>query len=144
VPFVNINFQTDDGKFSPDGRWVAYRSMESGRPEVYVQGFNLDPSQPRGKWQVSVAGGELPRWRRDGKELFFHFNDGFYAVDVKTDGKSFAAGIPRLLFEVPTVSPSNTLSGAPFMVSRDGQRFLVLAAVEKTASSPIEVLLNWR
>jgi hypothetical protein len=64
-------------------------------------------------------------------------------VDVKTDGKSFEAGIPKLLFEVPTVSTS-PLSGSPFVVGRDGQRFLVLAAVEKTASSPIEVLLNWR
>jgi len=50
-----------------------------------------------------------PRWRSDGKELFFHFGDGFFAADVKADGKSFAAGIPRLLFEVPTVSPSSTL-----------------------------------
>jgi len=64
-------------------------------------------------------------------------------VDVKADGKSFAAGIPKLLFEVPTVS-SAVLGGAPFVVSRDGQRFLVVAAVEKTTSSPIEVLLNWR
>jgi Tol biopolymer transport system component len=143
VPFVNINFTTAEGQISPDGRWMAYRSMEFGRTEIYVQGFNLDPSQPRGKWQVSVAGGELPRWRRDGKELFFHCNDGFYAVDVKTDGPSFEAGIPRLLFEVPTVS-SSPAGGAPFVVSRDGQCFLVLAAVEKTASSPIEVLLNWR
>jgi serine/threonine protein kinase len=143
VPFVNINFMTAEGQISPDGRWMAYRSLESGRSEIYVQGFNLDPSQPRGKWQVSVAGGELPRWRRDGKELFFHFGDGFYAVDVKADGKSFAAGIPKLLFEVPTVS-SAVLGGAPFVVSRDGQRFLVVAAVEKTTSSPIEVLLNWR
>jgi serine/threonine protein kinase len=143
VPFVNTNFTTSEGQFSPDGLWVAYRSLESGRTEIYVQGFNLDPSQPRGKWQVSVAGGELPRWRSDGKELFFHFNDGFYAVDVKTDGASFEAGIPKLLFEVPTVS-SSPAGGAPFVVSRDGQRFLVLAAVEKTASSPIEVLLNWR
>jgi hypothetical protein len=122
---------------------MAYRSLESGRSEIYVQGFNLDPSQPRGKWQVSVAGGELPRWRRDGKELFFHFNDGFHAVDVQTDGASFKAGIPRLLFEVPTAI-SSPAGGAPFVVSRDGQRFLVLAAGEKTASAPIEVLLNWR
>ena len=139
VPFVNINFATDDGQFSPDGRWVAYRSDESGRTEIYVQGFNLDASQPRGKWQISTAGGLTPRWRSDGKELFYHFGDTYYAVDVKTDGKSFVPGIPRQLFTTPTVAGTK-----PFVVSRDGQRFLVLATGEKTASAPIEVLLNWR
>jgi len=143
VPFVNPELTTQQGQFSPNGRWVAYRSNESGRMEVYVQGFTLDSSQPRGKWQVSLAGGELPRWRRDGKELFFHFADGFFAVDVKTDGASFEAGIPRLLFEAPTVSSSPT-GGPPFVVTRDGHRFLVLAEAEKTASAPLEVLVNWR
>ena len=108
-----------------------------------MQGFTLDSSQPRGKWQVSVAGGELPRWRSDGKELFFHFADGFFAVDVKTDGASFEAGIPKPLFAVPTVS-STPVGGPPFVVTGDGQRFLVLAEVEKPASEPLEVLLNWR
>ena len=143
VPFLNADFNTEHGQFSPNGRWVAYRSLESGRMEVYVQGFTLDSSQARGKWQVSVDGGELPRWRRDGKELFFHFGDGYFAVDVKTDGASFQAGIPRPLFEVPTVS-STPAGGAPFAVTRDGQRFLVLAAVEKAGSQPLDVLVNWR
>jgi serine/threonine protein kinase/Tol biopolymer transport system component len=142
VPFLNTD-GTMHGQFSPNGRWVAYRSTESGRMEVYVQGFTLDSSQARGKWQVSVAGGELPRWRRDGKELFYHYGDGYFAVDVKTDGASFKAGIPKPLFEVPTVT-SSPAGGAPFVVSKDGQRFLVLAQVEKTISSPLEVLVNWR
>jgi hypothetical protein len=102
--------------------------------EVYVQGFKLDSSQPRGKWQVSVAGGEQPRWRRDGKELFYHFSDGYFAVDVKTDGSSFEAGIPKPLFAVPTVS-SSPIGGAPFVVTRDGQRFLVPAAIEGRQSA---------
>jgi hypothetical protein len=118
---------------------VAYRSVESGRSEIYVEGFNLDPSQPRGKWQITTAGGVTPRWRSDGKELFYNFGDTYFAVDVKTDGKSFEAGIPKPLFTTPTIANTN-----PFVVSRDGQRILVLAAVEKTTSSPIEVLLNWR
>jgi serine/threonine protein kinase/Tol biopolymer transport system component len=142
--FVNAEFMTQQGQFSPNGRWVAYRSTESGTTEIYVQGFTLDSSQARGKWQVSVAGGELPRWRRDGKELFFHFGDGFFAVDVKTDGASFEAGIPRLLFQVPTVISGVAGGGAPFVVTRDGQRFLVFAAVEKASNQPLEVLLNWR
>jgi Tol biopolymer transport system component len=139
IPFVDTNFQTGDSQFSPDGRWVAYRSNESGRTEVYVQGFNLDPSQPRGKWQISTAGGSAPRWRGDGKELFYQSGDTYYAVDVQTDGKSFVAGIPKPLFTTPTA-----FLPRPFAVSRDGQRFLILAAPEKTGSSPLEVLLNWR
>jgi eukaryotic-like serine/threonine-protein kinase len=143
VPFLNAEFPSGQGQFSPNGRWVAYRSAESGRPEIYVQGFTLDASQPRGKWQVSVAGGEVPRWRRDGKELYYEFNGNYFAVDVKTDGPSFEAGIPRLLFEAPTIF-SNIGSGHPFVVTHDGQRFLILTPLEKTTSAPIEVLVNWR
>ena len=143
VPFVDINLHTSEGQFSPNGRYVAYRLLQSGIQQVYVQGFWLDPSQPRGKWQVSTMGGELPRWRNDGKELYYHFGDGFFAVDVKTDGKSFEFGSPKLLFEVPTVK-SSANGGSPFVVSRDGQRFLVLEQIEKTASEPLEVVVNWR
>ncbi len=142
--FVTTEFWTQQGQFSPNGRWVAYRSLESGRSEVYVQGFTQDPSQTGGKWQVSVNGGELPRWRRDGKELFFHLGETYFAVDVKTDGPSFQAGIPKPLFSVPTVSSGQT-GGSPFVVTRDGQRFLVLAAVDtKADNQPLDVLVNWR
>jgi Tol biopolymer transport system component len=143
VPFLTASFNTQEGQISPNGRWIAYISTESGRHEIYVEGFNLDPSQPRGKWQISVAGGELPRWRGDGKELFYHMGDTYYAVDVKTDGPSFSAGIPRILFQVPTVNSSAT-GGSPFVVTRDGQRLLVLEAVQQTLSAPIDVLVNWR
>jgi Tol biopolymer transport system component/DNA-binding winged helix-turn-helix (wHTH) protein len=142
VPFIKTQFATQLGQFSPNDRWVAYRSPESGTLEVYVQGFSLDSSQPRGKWQVSTAGGELPRWRGDGKELFYHFGDGFFAVDVKTDGPVFAAGIPKRLFEIPAVSASAT--HGEYTVTKDGQRFLVLTASDKTAAQPIEVTVNWR
>jgi Tol biopolymer transport system component len=143
VPYVAINFNTNSSQFSPNGRWVAYRSLESGRQEVYVQGFNLDPSQPRGKWQISTAGGELPRWSGDGKELFYHLRDGYFAVEVKTDGKTFDAGIPKPLFAVPTVR-SSASGGSPFVVTRDGQRFLVLQQVQIEGSEPLEVVVNWR
>ena len=143
VPFLNTEFRTQQGQFSPNGRWIAYRSAESGRPEVFVQGFSLDSSQPRGKWQISIEGGEIPRWRRDGKELYYEFNGNYYAVDVKSDGPTFQAGIPRLLFEAPTIV-SNTGGGQPFVVTHDGQRFLVPTPVEKTTSASIEVLVNWR
>ena len=144
LPFLNSEFLTVEGQFSPNSRWVAYRSTESVRPEVYVQGFALDPSQARGKWQVSVDGGALPKWRRDGKELFYALGDTYFAVDVKTDGPSFAAGIPKPLFTVHTVSTAMG-GGSPFAVTRDGQRFLVLATTDdKTPSAPIDVVVNWR
>lgn len=143
IPYLTINFNTNESQFSPNGRWVAYRSLESGKAEVYVQGFDLDPSQSRGKWQVSTAGGELPRWSGDGKELFFHSGDSYFAVDVKTDSKAFEAGIPKLLFAAPTVR-SSASGGSPFVVTRDGQRFLVLEQLEQSASEPIEVVVNWR
>ncbi len=142
VPFLT-QFYTQQGQFSPNGRWVAYNSLESGRPEVYVQGFTLDSSQPRGKLQVSVAGGEVPRWRRDGKELYFESNSSYFAVDVKTDGASFEAGIPRLLFEAPTIF-SSTGGAQPYVVTHDGQRFLILTPAEKNTTAPIEVMVNWR
>ncbi len=144
VPFLNESFATQQGQFSPNGRWIAYRSTESGRPEVYVEGFDLDPAKPRGKWQISAAGGELPRWSRDGKELFYHYGTGYFAVDVKTDGPSFEAGIPKPLFEAHTVGTTGS-SGSPYVVTSDGKRFLVLAATDdKPLSSPIDVVVNWR
>jgi len=143
VPIVDINLHASEGQFSPNGRWVAYRLLDSGKQQVYVEGFGLDPSQPRGKWQISTVGGELPRWSNDGKELYYHFGDSFFAVDVKTDGKSFEFGSPKLLFEVPTVK-SSANGGSPFVVTRDGQRFLVLEQIQSAASEPIEVVVNWR
>jgi Tol biopolymer transport system component len=144
MTYLDTPFYTQEGQFSPNGRWVAYYSSESGRMEVYVQGFNLDPSQPRGKWQISTAGGELPRWRRDGKELYYHFGTQYFAVDVKTDGPSFVAGVPRPLFETNAVGSTGS-GGSPYVVSSDGKRFLVLAATdEKVPSSPIDVVVNWR
>jgi Tol biopolymer transport system component len=143
VPYLTPSFGTAQGQFSPSGRWIAYASSESGRPEVYVEGFDLDPSKPRGKWQVSVAGGGQPRWSSDGKELFYRYGDTYYAVDVKTDGPSFSAGIPKALFQVPTVN-SFLLGGFTFVVTRDGQRFLILEAVQQTANPALDVLVNWR
>jgi eukaryotic-like serine/threonine-protein kinase len=144
VTYLDTGFYTQESQFSPNGRWVAYYSDASGKQEVYVQGFNLDPSQPRGKWQISTEGGELPRWRRDGKELYYHSGTQYFAVDVNTDGPSFVAGIPKLLFETHAVGTTGS-GGSPYVVSSDGQRFLVLAATdEKAPSSPIDVVVNWR
>jgi len=144
VAYLDTPFFTSQSQFSPNGRWVAYYSNESATKEVYVQGFSLDPSQPRGKWQISTGGGELPRWRRDGKELYYHFGTQYFAVDVKTDGLSFVAGVPKPLFEAHAVGSTGS-GGSPYVVTSDGKRFLVLATTdEKAPSSPIDVVVNWR
>jgi hypothetical protein len=144
ILFGNTQFVTQQGQFSPNGRWLAYRSLESGRSEIYVQGFTPDSSQHRGKWQISTAGGELPRWRRDGKELFYRYGSTFFAVDVKTDGASFEVGIPRPLFDAASVNATGLGGASPFVVTKDGQRFLILAPVEKEVGEPMEVVVNWR
>jgi eukaryotic-like serine/threonine-protein kinase len=78
-PFLQTPFRENEGRFSPDGRWIAYRSNESGRPEVYVQTFPAGG----GKWQVSTSGGLLPQWRGDGREVFYTSTDRkLMAVDV--------------------------------------------------------------
>jgi dipeptidyl aminopeptidase/acylaminoacyl peptidase len=107
---------------SADGKWLAYQSNETGRPEIYVKPFPEGP----GKWQVSVDGGQFPRWRRDGKELFFYFNNNLFAADIRVAGASLDPGVPRTLFGLP--GPSANLNHGPynrFAVSADGQRFLL-------------------
>lgn len=126
------------GQISPNGRWIAYRSEVGERAAIYVEGFNLDLSQPRGKWQI--AGGMMPRWRSDGKELFFQAGGQFIAVDVKTDGPTFKAGTPKPLFEVHPVA----VAAGNFAVTGDGQRFLILAPPDEKPNEPIDVLVNWQ
>jgi eukaryotic-like serine/threonine-protein kinase len=140
ILFLKSPLRIDQGQFSPNGRWLSYTSTESGKGEIYVQGFNLNPSQPRGKWQVSTAGGAEARWRQDGKELFYMAGTTIMAVDVKTDGPSFEAGIPKPLFDVETPATGRN----HFVVSKDGQRFLVVASSENARNEPLQVLVNWR
>jgi Tol biopolymer transport system component len=142
VPFANSDFNESQGQFSPDSRWIAYASDESGRSEVYVQPF---PQAPGGgsKTEISRDGGQQPRWRRDGRELLYLSNEGkLMAVDVRS-GPDFKAGVPRSLFEVPV---SGDPIGEGFTVSRwdvapDGKRFLFATAT--ASSDPITVVLNW-
>jgi hypothetical protein len=109
---------------------------------VYVQGFTLDSSKLRGKWLISTTGEEHPRWRGDAKELFYRSGSTFFAVDVKTDAPTFEAGIAKPLFQAATAKAA--LRGeSPFLVTRDGQRFLVFAQAEVAPSPPMEVLVNW-
>ncbi|HWS90074.1 MAG TPA: protein kinase [Pyrinomonadaceae bacterium] len=136
-PFARTDFSEGGGRFSPDGRWIAYTSNESGRFEVYVQSFPASG----GKWQVSNGGGGSPRWRRDGRELFYLSADGKLMV-VEVDGSSdtFKAGVPGPLFE-PRVG---AISGdSPYDAAADGRRFLIKVPVEETAPAPVTVVLNW-
>jgi len=128
----------DMGQLDPSGRWIAYRSQESGRSEVYVRGVSADGTAGPGKWQVSTEGGVEPRWRGDGKELFYMSGSTFMGVEVKTTGASFEAGKPMPLFEVqlPFAGPRNR-----YVVRRDGQRFLFEALTE-SGSKPIRITVN--
>jgi eukaryotic-like serine/threonine-protein kinase len=138
----NSDFQEAAGRISPNGRWLAYTSDESGRQEVYVRPF--DPAgaaaPATGKWMVSKDGGTTVLWRADGKELFYLSGVGgtAMAVDVTTAGL-FQAGIPRPLFKAP--------SGVLFWdVSADGKRFVMAApSTEATAPKPrFTIVLNWQ
>jgi Tol biopolymer transport system component/predicted Ser/Thr protein kinase len=137
-PFPVVQDPRGQGEaaFSPNGRWIAYRSTESGRDEVYVRAF--PPSG--GKWQISTGGGTDPRWRRDGKELFYRARTRMMAVEVRTEGGSFEFGVAKPLFEIRALPVA---SRSQYDVSADGQRFLVNTPLEENSSRPITVVLNW-
>lgn len=125
-------------RFSPDGKWVAYSSNESGRWEIYVTSF----PEAHGKWQVSNAGGEQPRWRGDGSELFYLSSDAkIMALPVKA-GTNFDAGTPIALFQANPREMFATSEIFSYDVSKDGQRFLINTQL-KTAMTPMSVVLNW-
>jgi Tol biopolymer transport system component len=137
-----LDFSTTQCQFSPDSHWVAYSSNESkNERDVYVQSFPV----PSSKFRVSSNGGVQPRWRRDGKELFYIAADGkLMAVDVKT-APTFQAEIPHALFDPHVYGGSTTNFNFRYDVTPDGGRFLVNSAVQSDsrASEPITVVLNW-
>jgi hypothetical protein len=118
---------------------VAYSSAENGQSQVFVQSF---PDPSRGKWAVSKPGAAFPRWRRDGRELFFLEPSGgrFYSVSV-TSGPQPQFGQQTPLFEAPGMTVASGL-GPPYDVSPDGQRFLVVEPRAET-TVPITVVVNW-
>ena len=139
-PVVRTPFNEDEGQFSPDGRWIAYRSNESGRDEVYVQPF----PGPAGKQQVSTAGGSQPRWRRNGKELFYVATDTklmSVPMALPPEGQALKVGVPVPLFRTRLVGVDQPK--AQYAVAPDGQRFLMNVIADEVTASPITIVQNW-
>ena len=142
---VQTPFEETNGELAPDGRWVAYDSNETGRFEVYVQSFPASG----GKWQISTAGGIAPRWRHDGRELFYVAPDGaLMAVPVRpsTDGQILDRGTPVRLFRVPIAYGGSIPGGNvrhQFAVAPDGQHFLINVTTDEAIAPPITIVQNW-
>jgi len=138
VRYVATDFHEAAPQLSPDGRWLAYTSDESGRTEVYVQSF----PEHRGKWQVSTQGGDQPEWRADGKELFYLARNGeLTAVPVIT-GDTFEAGIPEPLFARRLTR--GAIERNRFAAAQDGQKFLLNVPMESAAPQTFTVVIGWR
>jgi serine/threonine protein kinase/Tol biopolymer transport system component len=134
-PFIQSTFSAREANFSPDGKWLAYCSNESGEYRVYVVPF----PGPGGKWQVSLGDGRGPLWRRDGKEIFYLSTDNkLMAVKVETSGGSFAASEARVLFD----SHSYGVFGR-YDASADGQRFVVVYEGNRPSSSTLTFVVSW-
>jgi dipeptidyl aminopeptidase/acylaminoacyl peptidase len=135
--FLRMPSNELEGRFSPDGRWIAYASDESGRSEIYVRPFPT-PAGGGGRWMVSQGGGFAPRWRRDGTELFYIGAGGqVMASGVSASGAAFKPGVPKPLFKVQ-IAPR-----ADWDVSADGTKFLFPIMGSETTQSPFTVVLNW-
>ncbi len=137
IVVLRTPFSEGNAVFSPDGRFIAYQSNESGRPEVYVRNF----PGPGGKWQVSTAGGADAHWSADGKEITFRSPDQkVMAAAVRTTGEAFEASVPKELF-LGRFQPANVRNR--YAVAPDGQKFLLVAPLGRDAMAPTTVVLNW-
>jgi len=152
-PFLSTPFNESEGVFSPDGKWVAYQSNESGRNEIYVRPF----PGPGGQWQISTGGGTSPRWRPDGvlgkaagKYELYYFapNNKLMAVAAVAQsaaqgaegGATFVPGSPEPLFQTH-IAPG--ITRPIYDVASDG-RFLINTELDDTSTEPIHLLLNWK
>jgi Tol biopolymer transport system component/predicted Ser/Thr protein kinase len=137
--FLKATAAIRNSQFSPDGKWVAYASNESGKWEIYVTSF----PEGRGRWQVSTGGGEQPRWRGDGKELFYLSLDGKMMAAPVISGTNFDSGTPVTLFQTAPREPVSVMDMFVYDASRDGQRFLVNTQVKQADTQPMTIILNW-
>jgi len=138
-PILPSNFMMLEARYSPDGRWIAYTSNESGRSEVYV----IPSSATGGKWQVSDGGGQQPIWRGDGKELFYLSSDQrLMSVPISLNADSVQVGAAAPLFSLASSIPTSSGLVSPYDVSSDGKRFIVVA-IEQGRTFPINLVINW-
>ena len=132
------NYESAEGQFSPDGRWLAYESEASGQPQVYVADF---PNFTQ-RWQISTAGGAQPRWRGDGKELYYIAPDSnLMAVPVETAGAQFRALIPKALFATKIIGVAYNF--LQYDVAADGKKFLINTQLGQPNQS-ITLFANWK
>jgi len=136
IPYLQTRFSVGEGRFSPDGRWMAYVADETGRPEVYVSPF---PSADR-RWQVSTAGGSQPVWSRTGDVFFVAPDRKLIAARIVTDPEFHVEAL-RPVFEIVEKSSSSDIP--LYDVSRDGTRFLVNVPTQEQMSQPLTVVLGW-
>jgi Tol biopolymer transport system component len=127
-------YDLDQAQFSPDGRWIAYRSTESGSRQVFVQPF---PANGK-KWQISNSGGMEPQWRGDAKELFYYSGSALMSVEIRANGGELEAAVPKALFSIRLGMQGRQR----WVVTKDGQKFLVLVPEERK-TGPFTVVLNW-
>jgi hypothetical protein len=138
TPFLTTKTSETNGQISPDGKWVAYASNESGDWEIYVTTFPT----AAGKWQVSQGGGTEPRWRGDGKEIFYiGARSTLTAVPVSSEA-TFAAGNPTPLFRTQLRAQVSSTDQFSYDVTRDGQRFLVNQYAKPAQVAPLHIILN--
>jgi serine/threonine protein kinase/Tol biopolymer transport system component len=138
-PLLQAKWTVRNAQFSPDGRWMAYASNETGKMEIYVSPF----LSATGKWQVSTGGGQEPRWRQDGKELFYVSAEGKMMAVAVTAGASFEAGSPVALFQTHRRQSIAAQDVFSYDVSGGGQRFLIATKVDEGNAAPLSALLNW-
>ena len=135
-PLIATPARENNPKLSPDSRWIAYDSNESGRNEVYVRPF---PNVNEQRWALSTAGGWSPLWAADGREIFYMNGAAMMAVPVKTDGGTFAAGKPEALFD----GPFDTTQDDNFDVFPDGNHFVMVETDPDANPMRINVVQNW-
>jgi serine/threonine-protein kinase len=144
-PFQTTDFGEFNPSFSPDGRWIAYDSNESGRLEIYVRAFPA----AGGKWQVSDGGGALARWSADGSELYYRTDEGIMAVEINGSGDNFEVGTPRSLFNGSFLGGTTGIAVGGYVfpdytVNADGSRFVMFAGRDESSrATSVRLVTNW-
>ena len=140
-PYLNTPIAEFGGRISPDGHWVAYAATESGHNEVFIQSF----PKPGNKIRISSSGGQMPMWRKDGRELYFMADDGaIMAVNLTGGSSSVQASAPVRLFQTQLSPSSTSPDRAIYGASADGQRFLFTLRLENDRPQGIHIIHNWK